>query len=278
MQTAVLKKLKQKLSSLRAAESTEAGAVKTKLKLKGVDLDAPVAKLHPNTWNPNVMDKETLKKLRRGIEMVIEQTGTIPPVIVRPHPTLRGDYEIIDGYHRWMVYRDLKHFTIPARVLDVDDKTARILTDTLNYLRGQPDEEKYSEFLADLVTNQGATLEELGSLLPESEDEIQNILEVSQAGLGALSIIEENAKASEKEITLDDENTWLTLSFDVSAAMAKPIEREIDRIAATLTGKNRRGRALEYMAAMSATTPVEDFPKPPPKKPDEKKPKKKKAA
>jgi len=227
----------------------------------------PIAQVEPNTWNPNEMEKGALKKLRAGVELLLKQGVQPPPIVVRE--LARGRYQIIDGYHRWLVFKDLKQAEIPAVTVNVDDATARILTDTLNYLRGQPDRLKYSEFIADLVKDQGKSLDDLALLLPESKDELSDILQESDAGLAAIMAINEREDAVQREedaASLQPENTWLELNFKVTQPMAEVIEREIARIESTLAGKNRRGRALEFMAATSAATPLPDAGAPKPKK------------
>lgn len=237
--------------------------VAAKSALKAAMKSSPPAELRvdaiePNDWNPNVVEKTAMNKLRNGIKLLLDQGVRPPPIVVREKG--KGQFEIIDGFHRWTIFKEMKQETVPAVILNVDDKTARILTDTLNYLRGEPDEEKYSELVADLLMKQGASIEELADLLPESIDELQDILAVSASGLKALLLIDEQERSMAKEAddALNDENTWLDVTFRVSRAQARVIENEITRIEGTLDGKNRRGRALEYMAAQSATTPLED--------------------
>ncbi len=56
-----------------------------------------VGKLHPNPWNPNRQDARTFEAERESIR----NYGFIDPVTVREHPTINGEFEIIDGEHRW---------------------------------------------------------------------------------------------------------------------------------------------------------------------------------
>ena len=210
----------------------------------------------PNTWNPNIVDKASMVKLKNGIKLLLDQKLRPPPIIVRQLED--GSYQIVDGYHRWVIFKELKQPTIPAYVLNVDEKTAKILTNTLNYLRGRPDEKKYGELISDLINNQGADLEELAGLLPEDRDELVDLLSESNAGLEALMLLEEEETKKNKEKVKEktDDNIWLDLTFRVSKAQAEVIEKELSRVEATLKGKNRRGRALEFVAVQSSLSPL----------------------
>ena len=60
-------------------------------------------KLHPHPANANVMSEERLEKLKRNSE----RQGRYPPLVVRPHPTIEGKYELLDGHQRTPVFRRL---------------------------------------------------------------------------------------------------------------------------------------------------------------------------
>ena len=50
--------------------------------------------------------------------------GVLQPVLVRPHPTRRGYYEIIAGHNRRTAARKLGYTTLPCVVRDMDDDEA----------------------------------------------------------------------------------------------------------------------------------------------------------
>ena len=69
-----------------------------------------------NPWNPNQMDKKTLKAEKESIE----KYGVVAPIIVRP---LKNKYQIIDGEHRYRVCNDLGYKKIPSVIVDgLEDK------------------------------------------------------------------------------------------------------------------------------------------------------------
>lgn len=229
-----------------------------KYKLLSIDI------VHPNPWNPNVLDGDAYKKLKQGIERVLGESGHIPPIVVRPKADEAGQYEIIDGFHRWKALKELKHDKVPAVVLKgTTDKTARILTNTLNYLRGKPDRSKYAKGIVEML-EKGATFEELASLLPESTEELDQLIDETSLSIKAFEQLQTEYDQDQKDREaneadeLSEDKAWVDVKFKISVAQAKVVEAEIKRVSEVLKGKNTRGRALEIMAAQSASTTLPD--------------------
>lgn len=127
--------------------------------------------VHENTWNPNVQQAENFDALKRDIERV--DGNYQQPLLVRPHPELKGEYEIIDGAHRYRAMRDLGFDEIVVVVENLDDKMARIKTISMNKLRGDFDTVPLATLMVELQKVYGMTEEELKDLLGYSEDEIK---------------------------------------------------------------------------------------------------------
>jgi len=90
----------------------------------------PIDKVKANDYNPNVVSEDILAKLRAEIS----QKGLCEPIHVRS----RGDgYEIVDGFHRWQICRDLGWEEVPCIIQDYDDNEAKIKTLQL-YLNKSP--------------------------------------------------------------------------------------------------------------------------------------------
>ena len=228
-------------------------------KLRGDYPLVSVDDLFPNDWNPNVMPKEAMKKLKVNIQDTVEATGTIPPVVTRNHPDKEGQYEIIDGYHRTEVMKQIGYKQVPfCNMGDVSKVRAMKLTETLNHLRGENDPVKYVEFL-DTMIKEGESLVELEKFLPDTVDDMQTLLESNNIRLDDVSISGGKLDDVEEDDEEQDENTWVELKFKVAKPQAEIIEAEIGRIASILNGGNIRGRALEFMAVSSADTPLKSI-------------------
>jgi ParB family chromosome partitioning protein len=123
-------------------------------------LEIEVGKLQPNPWNPNRMSDEMYHKLKQ----YIKREGLVEPIVVRPH----GDgYQILGGFHRWKIAKELGHETVPCAVVELDDRRAKILSINLNEMKGQSVSALLSELVHDL--SQELTLEDLESQLPYTE-------------------------------------------------------------------------------------------------------------
>lgn len=136
--------------------------------------DIPVAKIHPNPWNPNRQRDVVAKAQRESLQSY----GFIDPVTVRPHPEIEGEWQIVDGEHRWRDAQEMGQETVPSIALDLDDVAARKLTIVLNETRGDADIALLASLLHDLSELQ--TPEELGSTLPYSSAELDHLLSLGQ--------------------------------------------------------------------------------------------------
>jgi ParB-like chromosome segregation protein Spo0J len=220
-----------------------------------------IEKIVPNTWNPNVMPSEVMAKLAEGMQRTLKVAGKLPPIVVRKHPDTKGLFQIIDGFHRWSVLKKMKQTVVDAFVLEVPDDLARVLTATLNYIKGEADPNKYPMLVVEaLQANPDLDLEDLAKLLPENEDMLQDLIFASEAATAALNAVMDARPDTENDSDSRDAEPerWVNLNFAVPLEVASLVEAEIDRISERLAGKNRRMRALEFMSVMSSQTPLED--------------------
>ncbi len=84
-----------------------------------------------------------------GLKEEIEKDGLLSDLVVRK----QGDfYELIDGERRWRALKEIGWETVPIRVVDVDDTTARLSVYKLNKIRENytvEEEARYFKKLAD---------------------------------------------------------------------------------------------------------------------------------
>jgi ParB/RepB/Spo0J family partition protein len=137
----------------------------SELQVREIDVDL----IDPNTYNPNVMDPATERKL----EADIKKRGVLYPILVRP----KGDrYEIIDGEHRWKTLKKLGHKIAPCLIKDSSDTDARVETLNTNYMRGEAVPGKLAGVLHDL--NRTITTGDLAGILPYDEARIVDTLDL----------------------------------------------------------------------------------------------------
>ncbi len=188
-----------------------------------------VEMLTPNSWNPNRMAPEMQAKLK----VYIEREGFVEPLVVRR----KGEgFEILGGYHRWGIAKELGYETVPCVVLNLDDRRAKILSVNLNEMRG----ESLPNLLANLVhdLSKELTLDDLESQLPYSISELKDSLELLKIPDGLEAYLNEEAARQEREQPT-------ILSFVVDDA--ETVERAIAKAQEATSGQTR-GRALVDVA------------------------------
>ncbi len=194
----------------------------------------PLGRLRPHPANANVMDERWLEKLAENIR----REGDYPPLIVRPHPTERGCYELLDGHQRWPVLKRLGHKHARCYLWPCNDRTALVLLATLNRLEGRDDPLKRAELLRELSAL--GSFEELARLLPEDGSSIRQTLGLLHLNLDELLADLEREAAPGAGLR--------AITFAVAPEDEAVIERAVEEVAAGLEGANRRGRALGLIA------------------------------
>jgi ParB-like chromosome segregation protein Spo0J len=225
-----------------------------------VQLD--VHDLVPNPWNVNRMSKSMMRKLAG----YLKREGLVEPIVVRPHPTREGMYEILGGYHRWSICKaELGYETVPCVVVEgLDDKRAKILSVNLNSMKGEAVPSLLSDLLSDL--QQDMPLPDLEATLPYDQGEIVDFLALMQIPEGFADELETEAERKDKEAP-----TVLTVVLDKKQAA---LWEEAMELAEEEIGESRnpKARTLELLAEAylmgkssglsGAGTPVTGVPSP----------------
>lgn len=217
----------------------------------------PLDSCRPNPWNMNKMDKQVYEKTKLAVQETRAEAGRIPPITVRPLPGKKRMLQIIDGYHRWLMYQELGYKEIEVDVSYVSTKRAMLMTAQLNYNRGEPDMEKYPQYLAKMIkTFDDVDPAYLAERLPDSEDEIKSYLSSIDFEVEDVRIPSDDDDELPSTKDASDTDALVELKFGVRQGAGEVIEQELARLASHLGGgKNVRGRALEVMAVLSSQTP-----------------------
>jgi ParB/RepB/Spo0J family partition protein len=200
--------------------------MKDKLEVTHIEVE----KLRPNPWNPNRMSDEMFHKLKE----YVKREGMVEPIVVRSHS---DGFEILGGYHRWQICKELGYRSVPCVVVELDDKRARILSVNLNELKGQSLPHLLAELIHDL--SKEVTLDDLETQLPYSTAELKDSLELLKLPDGLDAWLEEEAERQERERPV-------ILSFVVDDA--EPVERALEEASSRHTTSLTRGRALVEIA------------------------------
>ncbi len=209
-----------------ARENTRESADAEKLAITEI----AVEELTPNPWNPNRMSDE----MRAKLKAYIAREGFVEPLVARP----KGEqFEILGGFHRWEIAKDLGYKTVPCVVVNLDDRRAKILSVNLNEMKGQ----SLPSLLANLIHDLSAelTLEDLETQLPYSVEELKDSLELLKIPDGLEAYLEEEAAKQERERPT-------ILSFVVDDA--ETVEAAISKAQGMHSGGLTRGGAIVEIA------------------------------
>jgi ParB family transcriptional regulator, chromosome partitioning protein len=196
----------------------------------------PLDALVPHPLNANVLPED----LREKLAAHIRSSGRYPHLIVRPHPSEEGKYQVLDGHHRRLVLGELGHTEARCDVWDVNDREAKLLLATLNRLEGQDLPIRRAQLLHELLAEMN--LSDLAGLLPESEkqlEELHSLLEFPAEDIAALL----DAEADEQDKVLPR-----VMSFVVTPDQEETIEQAVELASDGTAGRDRKARGLTNLA------------------------------
>ena len=125
-------------------------------------------KLEPNPWNP----QKTTEIQQTAIRQSLEWVDQVQEILVRPHPTDDGRYQIIDGYHRWLELQSAP--TVHVNVINgLSEDEAKKLTIVMNETHGNPDKIELAQLLSEINEIQG---DATNYALPYDETELQELI------------------------------------------------------------------------------------------------------
>jgi ParB-like nuclease family protein len=218
---------------LRAVSRAKEDVVESRPAVAGATelLRVDLARLHPHPLNSNRMTPSRRKRLQTSIE----REGRYPPLVVRSHPELSGEYQVLDGHQRLEAIRRLGHAQAVCFCWECDDQVALRLLATLNRLEGKDDPKLRSALIKQLMAC--SQDQELAEVLPESASRIHELLARSAAQTtGLLEQV--------RGVTTLRHST----SFVLTAEDEASVEAALADAAAGRSGPNLRGRALGIIA------------------------------
>lgn len=204
--------------------------------------------LHPNPWNPN----KTTERQQEAIGESLALFGQVMPILVRPHPDIEGEYQIIDGEHRFNASGE--HDVI-CHVIDLPDAKAKKLTIVMNETRGSADKIDLCQLLADIAQDD----DDLLLALPFKQEELDELLNMAEVDWDqfneAFSMGDDDSDSSGDQLS---EDGWIAYFFKVPESARDVIEQAFDLLrdqgagghsdSAISTGQLVESLAAEYLA------------------------------
>lgn len=110
-------------------------------------VDIPLEDLIPDDDNPNEMDEATFDLLIEEIREI----GFDEPIQVRPHPTMKGKYQISGGHHRVKAATVVGMQSVPAVIKNFSDRQQKVALVKRNALRGELNKPKLAKLYHELA-------------------------------------------------------------------------------------------------------------------------------
>lgn len=192
------------------------------------DMMIPIELVKANKDQPRRrFDQDALAELVSSVK----EKGIIQPLIVRPHPSVEGQYEIVAGERRWRAAQQAKLHEVPAVVREYDDTEAYEVAIIENIQRADLNPVEEAAGYKDLMEKFGHTQEKLADALGKSRSHIANTMRLLNLPWEVLDYVKEgqlSAGAARAMITSDDPKKLAKMAVQQNLSV-----RDIEKLAKT---------------------------------------------
>ncbi|GJM43291.1 MAG: hypothetical protein DHS20C21_01330 [Gemmatimonadota bacterium] len=195
--------------------------------------EIPVDQLEANPWNPNKMSDETFAKLKA----YVEREGLVEPLVVRAVKG-RDKHQLLGGFHRWTIAKELGYDTVPCVVLRLSDRRAKILTINLNEMKGQAAPHLMADLVHDL--SHDLSLDDLATQLPYDLADLRDLTDLLKIPDGLDLQLAEEASEAERD-------RMKVLSFPLSPDQMETVQGALDDAKEKIESPSRSA-ALTHVA------------------------------
>ncbi len=159
------------LSALMADVQPEQGTTDLNAAPRRPDTHIPVEKIHPNPNQPRrAFNDDALAELAQSIA----EKGIIQPLIVRQHPDIKDEYEIVAGERRWRASQIAKLHEVPVVIRSYTDTEVLEVAIIENIQRADLNPVDEGAGYKQLMDKFGHTQEQLATALGKSRSHIAN--------------------------------------------------------------------------------------------------------
>jgi hypothetical protein len=210
---------------------------------RGVPVDRSA--IHPNPWNPNKMNP----RQQDAVAESIEAYGQVLEILVRPHPDIPEEYQIIDGEHRFNISGDTVFCNVVEGLSEAD---AKKLTIVMNETRGRADKVSLAQLLADLEGDFG-DLEALNLGLPYEENELKELIALAAVDWDSFDDTFENDPEPDtpEQDTPDLTRYTLAVPNDLAEAFDEALDAIAPDASATSTEEVLGSKVLRLLGLLS---------------------------
>lgn len=184
------------------------------------------SKIHPNSWNSNVLQPHHQKALGESLKMFTQ----IEPLVVRPHPHIEGEYEIVNGEHRYLEGLEYYYCNV---ITGLQDEEYELYT-SASKAHGEEDPVKLNVSLKRVEKKLG---DRAYLPVPHTKETLAKMLE-----------------AAKEKLPPEASDEFTRMVFSVPTDAVEIVREVLERYmrAGNIQGKSESinlGRALEYMCA-----------------------------
>ncbi len=149
--------------------------------------DVPIEHLHPGRYQPrHSMDGEQIKELARSIA----EKGVLQPLLVRRHPDIANEYEIVAGERRWRAAQQAQIHELPVVIKELDDKETLEIALVENLQRQDLSALDEAQGYARLTEEFSHTQEDLAKVLGKSRSHVANMMRLLNLPDGVREMLE----------------------------------------------------------------------------------------
>jgi ParB family chromosome partitioning protein len=136
-------------------------------------LDIPIELIHANPDQPRRNFAETdLEELATSIR----ERGVLQPILLRPAPGVRGEYQIVAGERRWRAAQRAELRAIPALVRELDDLEVMEVALIENIQRADLNALEEARGYASMMERYPRNAEQIAAIVGKSRSHVANTL------------------------------------------------------------------------------------------------------
>jgi len=222
----------------------------------GTVVSTPLAKVKPNTWNPNTMDTFTRDSLKQGLKTDGWLSSQALLVWGKDEKGKQRNV-IIDGEHRFLVAQELGFVDGPMVFLNgLAEAQAKALTIKMNQKRGKWDEDLLSALVRELEESGQVDAANMSLELGIQQEALMGMLAAPaiEVELGDVGDITAPTSPEGSNAGIPASNVRMVQLFFDDKTIAEYNER-IRRLATEFGTKTVTDTTLEAVRRASSTTP-----------------------
>jgi len=201
--------------------------------------------IEPNPWNPN----KTTERQQQAISESLDKYGQIIELLVRPHPTKEGKYQVIDGEHRLTSLSDKNQEVYVNVIHELPDAEAKKLTIILNETRGEADKIELAELLSEISKDLG---DETILGLPYNPNELDELIKLSDIDWDNFS--KDDSEEFDENDPTTESSEWTTIVAKIPAEAMERVQDVYNLISDERNGLNKDkgiawGQVIESLCA-----------------------------